>query len=155
MVRWKNGGKAVTFIGLGGILFTIAMYGALFYFGFMQRGGVYDELRAEMSKSNLTSLVQSIEFYKVQNGRYPEDLQTLQKSLPRNSLVFIQDPSKIASIGQGESPFYYYEVTLSGERYYLLGTGPDNTPFTSDDIVPSVNGGNIGLLIDPKSEATI
>jgi hypothetical protein len=150
LVKWKKGGKALTFIGLGGIVFTIALYGALFYFGFVQRGGVYDELRAELSKTNLTSLVQSIEFYKVQNGKYPEDLQTLQKSLPENSLVFIQDPSKVTGITQEELPLYFYKVTNGGKNYYLLGTGQDNIPFTSDDIVPSLESGNIGLLIGPR-----
>jgi hypothetical protein len=155
MVKWNSGGKKLTFIGLGGIAFTIVLYGALFYFGFVQRGGVYDDLRAEMSKTNLTSLVQAIEFYKVQNGTYPKDLQTLKESLPENSLVFVFDSSKVTGMNQDQLPYYYYELTENGQKYYLLSTGPDNIPFTVDDIVPTVNGGNIGLVINKKSKAAI
>ncbi len=155
MVKWNHGGKKLTFIGLGGIAFTVVLYGALFYFGFVQRGGVYDDLRAEMSKTNLTSLVQAIEFYKVQNGTYPTDLQNLKENLPENSFVFVFDSSKATSIDQEQLPFYHYELAENGEKYYLLSTGPDDTPFTTDDIVPSVKGGNIGLIIDPKSKKAI
>lgn len=155
MAKWKAGGKKLTFIGLGGIAFTIVLYGSLFYFGFVQRGGVYDDLRAKMSESNLTSLVQSIEFYKVQNGKYPKDLKTLKESLPEDSFVFVFDSSKVPSINTEKLPFYYYELSENGKKYYLLSTGPDNIPFTHDDILPKVNGGNIGLIIDQRSKKAI
>ena len=155
MTKWNEGGKAVTFIGLGGIAFTIILYSSLFYFGFVQRGGVYDELRAEMAKSNLASLVQAIEFYKVQNGKYPIDLGTLQENLPENSLVFVYDTTKVTGLNHDQLPYYHYELTPNGDNYYLLSTGPDDTPFTPDDIVPNVTGGNIGLMIDPRSKNPI
>ena len=41
-------------LGILGILVTIGLYGSLFYFGFIQRGGVYDDLRLQMvSEQNL------------------------------------------------------------------------------------------------------
>ena len=46
----------------------------------------------------LGSLVQSIEFYKVQHGAYPESLDALQASLPKGSFVFIVDPSHAAGV---------------------------------------------------------
>mgnify|MGYP001051324413 CR=1 FL=1 len=70
------------YVGSAGILFTVILYGSLGYFGFVQEDGVYDELRGTMAKSQLTTAVQAIEFYKVQNGNYPESLQVLQESLP-------------------------------------------------------------------------
>jgi hypothetical protein len=42
---WRGGGKKLALVGAAGIGFTILVYGALFYFGFAQRGGVYDDLR--------------------------------------------------------------------------------------------------------------
>src|SRR5215469_1981759 len=42
----RKGGKLLALIGAGGICFTIILYGSLFYFGFVQRGGIYDVLRA-------------------------------------------------------------------------------------------------------------
>ena len=45
LVTRKQGGRRLACIGAAGIACTVVMYGALFYFGFMQRGGVYDDLR--------------------------------------------------------------------------------------------------------------
>jgi heme/copper-type cytochrome/quinol oxidase subunit 1 len=68
LVTKKLGGKRLAAIGAAGISFTIILYGALFYFGFMQRGGVYDDLRTKLAQTTINSLVQSIEFNKVQHG---------------------------------------------------------------------------------------
>ncbi|MCP4094680.1 MAG: type II secretion system protein G, partial [Planctomycetaceae bacterium] len=55
----KLGGKKLAVVGACGIGFSVILYGALFYFGFVQRGGVYDDLRVQLSKNTITSLVQS------------------------------------------------------------------------------------------------
>lgn len=146
LVSRKRGGLALALIGLGGIAFSGILYGGLFYFGFVQRGGVFDELRTRMAKSNLTSLVQSIEFYKLQNGRYPEGLEVLAKSVPKEQPVFIHDPS-IEMAGK-KSPYFHYQLTENGNAYYLLGVGPDGKPFTADDILPEIDttkSGSIGF----------
>ncbi len=80
-------------IGAGGIAFTVLLYGSLFYFGFKQRGGVYDDLRAQVTQNTLNSLVPSVEFYKVQYGTYPASLNELQKSLPKGGFITVFDPS--------------------------------------------------------------
>jgi len=100
----------------------------------------------------ITSLVQAIEFYKVQNGQYPESLEELRKSLPENSMVFIFDPTD-AQIG-GEPRYYHYELQ-DESHYYLLGVGPDEKPYTSDDVLPNIEvkeDGGIGLLIHEDSK---
>jgi hypothetical protein len=146
----KVGGRKLAMIGASGIAFTFIIYGALFYFGVMQRDGVYDELRSQLGEATLTSLVQAIEFYKVQNGEYPENLEILRESLPENSLVFIIDPT---DVNAGEQRYFHY--ALEGDsNYYLLGVGPDGVPYTSDDLVPHMEispGSNIGLLIHKDS----
>ena len=142
LITKKTGGKKLAIIGGGGILFTIVLYSALFYFGFVQRGGVYDDLRSKLSETMLTSLVQSIEFYKVQNGKYPETLEILQKSLPQNSMVTVFDPTDVQIGGQ---PRYYHYELIDNEHYYLLGVGPDGHAFTADDVVPKIN-------LDPESK---
>lgn len=147
LITKKAGGKKLILVGGGGILFTVIQYSALFYFGFAQRGGVYDDLRVKLSESTITSLVQAIEFYKIQNGRYPVSLAELQKSLPDNSTVFVFDPTDV-KIG-GEPRYYHYEH-FDNEHYYLLGVGPDGQPFTADDILPSIELGaqsKVGLVI--------
>lgn len=147
LVTKKTGGKKLALIGGGGIVFTVILYSALFYFGMVQRGGIYDDLRVKLSESTIVSLVQAIEFYKNQNGKYPESLEVLQKSQPENSMVIVFDPTNV-KLG-GQPAFYHYEI-IDGDHYYLLGVGPDGKPFTPDDIVPKIDLGaqsTVGLVI--------
>jgi hypothetical protein len=148
----KLGGKKLAIIGACGIGFSVILYGSLFYFGFVQRGGMYDDLRVQLSKSTITSLVQAVEFYKTQNGQYPESLEALRKSLPKNSMVFVHDPT-LVQMG-GEPRYYHYE--LKGENhYYLLGVGPDEKPYTSDDVLPNIElnqNSGVGLLFHQGSK---
>ncbi|MFZ1414941.1 MAG: hypothetical protein WAS73_10250 [Defluviicoccus sp.] len=149
----KLGGKRLAAIGGGGIAFTLVLYGALFYFGFLQRGGVYDELRVRLAQGTINSLVPSIEFYKTQNGKYPESLEALQGWLPKEGFVSVFDPS-IA--GLGAQPRYFFYERVGDDHYYLRGLGVDGKPFTPDDIVPqvpSVPGTKSGLLIERKSDS--
>ena len=99
------------------------------------------------AKSNLTSLVQAIEFYKMQNGTYPTSLELLKKSLPEGSMVFVFDP---AYVNMNNESRYFYIQLVDDNQYYLLGVGADGEPFTSDDILPNVEVGRnskVGLLI--------
>ena len=146
LVTNKLGGKRLAAIGAGGIFFTVILYGALFYFGFMQRGGVYDDLRAKLAQTTINSLVQSIEFYKVQHGKYPESLKILQESLPRDNFATVFDPTDVKL---SEPRYFYYEL-VDEDHYFLRGLGSDGQPFTADDIVPQVSsapGSKIGLLL--------
>jgi hypothetical protein len=147
LVTEKTGGKRLSFIGGGGILFSIIIYSALFYFGNVQRGGVFDEARSKMSEGMITSLVQDIEFYKIQNDKYPESLEILMKSLPANSKVMVFDPIDVRML---RKPRYYYYELVDKDHYYLLGLGFDGKPFTKDDILPKVkidSKSKIGLVI--------
>ena len=143
----KSGGKKLALVGGGGIVFTVALYCSLFYFGFVQRGGIYDAVRAQMAESTITSLVPAIEFYQAQNGEYPDSLETLRRSLPKNSVVFVFDPTDMKL--RGRSRYYHYEL-IDSDHYYLLGVGPDGEPFTDDDILPKIEVGpqsTVGLVI--------
>jgi hypothetical protein len=145
----KTGGKRLAVIGSGGIGFTVLLYGALFYFGFMHRGGIYDELRGTLAQSMLDSLVQSVEFYRVQNGSYPESLKVLQESLPKDSFTSTFDPTEVKF---GQPRQFFYE-RVGADHYYLRGVGADGQPFTTDDIVPRISStpkSKLGLLIERK-----
>ncbi len=144
----KLGGKKLALVGALGIVFTVVIYGSLFYFGFVQRGGVYDELRAKLAKTTLNSVVQAVEFYKLQHGNYPASLDELRSSLPKDSAIFIYDPT---IVGRGDAPREFYYERVDAEHYFLRGVGPDGQPFTADDIVPDVEvqaAGKIGLLTE-------
>jgi hypothetical protein len=145
----KPGGRKLALIGGGGIAFSVVLYGALYYFGFIERGGVYDKLRVKLAQSTLITLVQAIETYKVQHGSYPEDLGVLRQSLPQEAMVFIIDPS---DVDPKDGQRYFYYERIDGEHYYARSTGPDGEPFTPDDIVPVMGKdgpGKLGLLIEP------
>jgi len=129
-------------VGACGIAFTVILYSALGYFGFVQEGGVYDDLRGELTKTQLTSAVQAIEFYKAQNGRYPESLEVLQKSLPENSMVFLRDAAQINTEGN----LYYYKL-IDESSYHIRSYGRDGVINTADDILPSPIE-NVGLVAD-------
>lgn len=130
-------------VGLAGIMMTVILYGALAYMGFVQEDGVYDELRANMAKTQLTSAVQAIEFYKVQNGVYPDSLQTLQTSLPENAMVFLYDS---AQVSMDEMTFYYYK-RINDHSYHIRSYGRDGIINTQDDVLPAAIE-NVGLDID-------
>ena len=106
-----------------------------------------------MAANTLTSLVQAVEVYKLQNAKYPDSLETLRQSLPKESMVFVFDPTEVRMSGQ---PRYFYYEVVDAEHYHLLGVGPDGQPFTADDILPQVEakpGSKIGLLTQKISKA--
>jgi hypothetical protein len=141
----KAGGRTLALIGGAGVLFTVALYAGLFYFGFVQRGGIYDELRVRLAQTVIDDLVPRIETYKIQNGRYPDSLDALKESLPPNSVAVIYDPTDV----RAAKPRAFYYERVGEDHYYLRGVGADGVPFTPDDIVPEVGGaqpGKLGLL---------
>jgi len=140
---FKSKNSKLKYVGSAGILFTVILYGSLGYFGFVQEHGVYDELRATMTKTQLTGAVQAIEFYKVQNGEYPDSLETLQKSLPENSMVFLYDA---AQVNMEEMKLYYYKG-INESSYHIRSYGRDGLINTKDDILPSPIE-NVGLVAD-------
>lgn len=147
LVTRKKGGGRVACIGAAGIGFTVVVYAALFYFGFMQRGGVYDDLRQRMAQSTIDSVVPVVEMYKLQTGHYPESMAALKESLPKDSTVMLFDPS---TMHLGQVPAYFFYERVDEDHYYLRGVGADGVPFTDDDIVPRVAvtaGSRIGLLV--------
>lgn len=146
LVKKKIGGMRLVFIGSGGLIVTAALYGSLFYFGFVERGGIYDKLRVDLAQTNINQAVQSIEFYKLQNGHYPKSLEILEQSLPKDSIITLHDP--IGTIGFNSKPRYFYYELIDQNHYYLLSVGADGHSFTDDDILPTVKSKNdIGLLI--------
>lgn len=144
---WKRKGWRLLALGLAGILFSASIYGSLWYFGFVQRGGIYDDLRAEITQDNLTELVTALEYYKIQNGEYPETLHDLRavSSTPLN--IFDMSASVV-----GKQPFVFFKYRLveDGAAYYLYSVGVDLKPYTEDDIFPEITEEemkNIGFRI--------
>lgn len=135
-------------LGILGILITIVLFGLLFYFGFVQRGGVFDELRTKMvQEQQLPNTVNAIEGYKARFGKYPEKIEDLKKVA--NDPWIIMDQLQLvnqALTGQNlsEQSYFYYEN--KGDTYYLFSRGIDGQPFTQDDVFPIINetAGSLG-----------
>jgi hypothetical protein len=160
IIKLKSGGKRLIVLGCCGISLTVVLYSSLFYFGFVQRGGIYDELRGKLAKVMLTELVKSIEYYKITKGQYPESLSQLKDSMGKAPFTSIYDPSNIEAwknLGPKQAPTFFYQLTDDKSHYYLLGVGADQKPFTNDDLLPDLpdqDRANTGLLINPSSLPT-
>ncbi|MGH7203252.1 MAG: DUF4190 domain-containing protein [Candidatus Levyibacteriota bacterium] len=124
--KLKGKRMAITGIVLGilGILFTIILYGSLFYFAFIAKDGPFTEMRVESSKQLLTQNAGYLELYKKSHGKYPKSLEDLTKE---QYAIFPTD--------QYLRPFYY-KVSNDGQSYDLRSLGPDGELNTSDDILP-------------------
>lgn len=139
LIKIQNGGWKLILLGGFGICCTVFVYGTLFYKGFVEKGGTFDNFRSEMAQTLLTDLIKNIEYYKLQKGGYPAKLEELEPEdkQDRKSLVMIDDPTCINSEVKGRHLFYY-ELTNKGKNYCLFSSGRDGKPFTDDDIHPVV-----------------
>jgi hypothetical protein len=104
------------------------LYGSLYYFGFVQRGGIYDQLRSRLAVTMLNDAVKEVEFYKLQHGHYPADIGQLKSNGDPTSM---QRP-------RTKYQRFYYELDPSDKFYFLRSVGQDDIPFTDDDILPSI-----------------
>lgn len=129
--------KVLIVLGSLGIIFTIVLYSVLFPELWSKKES--DKQFAGLSKTFLNSLVRDIEYYKLQNGKYPERLEQLRSS---NSMVMIHDPLQA---GNKTNSKYNYE--LVGEKYRLFSSGTDGIPNTKDDIYPDIkDSSKVGFI---------
>jgi hypothetical protein len=128
LVRYKD--KKLVLIGSAAILFTVIIYGSIFYYGaYSEAGG---KQVAGMSETLLNDLVKNVEFYKIKNGSYPDSLEQLTGN---NDLTIINDPLLSRRPGAKTIKFNYKKI---GPKYTLFSSGLDRIANTSDDIYPTV-----------------
>ena len=111
-------------LGILGIIFTVILYGSLFYFGFVSKTGPFAELKTQVSQQILTQNAGALELYKKQNGRYPENLDQATKA---GFTIFPSDHYL--------KPFFY-KASADGQSYELRSLGADGEYGSSDDIFP-------------------
>lgn len=127
--------KLIT-IGIASMLFTILVYSTLNYFAFHTDIGKVD--KEKLAQVRLNSLIADIEYYKDQNGKYPDSLAQVKVE---RELLFIIDLTSKADV-------HYYNYTNLGKNYLLFSIGMDQIKNTSDDIYPKIkNMKNVGWLI--------
>ncbi|KAB2807052.1 hypothetical protein [Phaeocystidibacter luteus] len=110
--------------------------GAISLFGLVNTFQNSDEVEKRsfqmFSQQRMDGLVQNIEYYKLINDHYPDSLSQLYFSEPRVNEI---DPIMV-NIGV-EPPEYNY-ILNDDNTYYLFSSGYDGVPFTSDDVLPSI-----------------
>ena len=119
-IVWGITRRAWQLVALGacGILFTIVIYSALFYFGYFHRGGMFDELRSRLAVTMLNDCVKEIEFYKLQRGHYPAGLSELDPK-DKTQLAKCFDPT-IIDINPKRDRHFFYQLDPSGSSYFFV-----------------------------------
>jgi hypothetical protein len=138
IVQYKD--KWLIIIGSFGILFTVIIYSSIFLF--FRYGKFPKEGFAKISQVELNRLVKDVEFYKLQNGHYPDSLQQL---LEDDKLISINDQTQ----GFWVKPQKTYNYKRVGEKYLLFSSGIDGIPYTKDDLFPTIelnDSSKVGFL---------
>ena len=142
----RDNSKLLGVLGFCGILCTIVIHGVLLPLVnlLFTHGGLNTVFEPHV-RSALTTLVRHIEHYKLQNNRYPSDLDVLRSSLKEGEMVITFDVTAPLEWGK-KAPDFHYQVVNRGKQYVLFGPGADGKPFTEDDVYP---------IIDPKKDSAI
>ena len=127
---FKYKDRKLSLIGVLMILFTVLIYSSIYYY-FNYTISARKNFSV-FAKPKMDNLIKSIEFYKVQHGHYPDSLAQI---IAEDKFASIYDP--IPGKPESNNGEFYYKKLDSG--YYLFSVGIDKTPFTDDDIFPSLN----------------
>ena len=132
--RYKS--LLLSLIGAVGVLFTVGIYSALFYN--LMYGKTVGKGFEQISQKLLHDLVLNIEFYKLNNKHYPDNLEQIRAADPS---VMINDPLRMRNLDNSnrETLFIYKK---EGENYILFSAGIDGIPNTPDDIYPDIRKKN-------------
>jgi hypothetical protein len=119
-----KGSKGQIVLGTAGILFSVLLYGGLFYFGYVAKTGPYARLRVQLVRQEMSTDAGQIALYKSQHGTLPATLSDLGAVRPQG-MFFTIDP-------WGTRLKY---VPQSNGHFELISAGPDKAFGTSDDVV--------------------
>jgi len=136
LVEFKD--TILSLIGATGILISIYFFSTKF----KDLDNKFDAMLPTMAQSRLNTLMKEIEFYKIQNGHYPQELEEIET----NTEVNLSDPLQLEN---GENSNRLFNYKNLGEKYYLFSSGIDRLPNTADDIYPKVSvtdSSKFGLL---------
>jgi len=126
--------KKLVIIGVADILFTIVFW-YVFTSGTIQKS-LFADTDAKLAQSQVNSLVKNIEFYKIQHGEYPNNLEQVNDTAV---FVWITDPFLNKGRNNKNVNFHYFKIR---NKYTLFSVGLDNIPNTKDDIYPTVTMGD-------------
>lgn len=76
-ISWKT--KGPIFVAIAGIMVTVALYGSLYYFGFVANYGPYAGLKKQLAVQLLDQDKGAVLVFKDKYGRLPSSLDELQR----------------------------------------------------------------------------
>ncbi len=136
LIKYKD--KKLIIIGVFCMLFTVFVY-SFMIFG-IEKLDIAKEGNVKMTQFQINGLIKDVEFYKLENGSYPDSLKQLETN---EGFVNIQDPVK--GLKAREKDVFIYKNL--GDKYLLFSVGLDGKPNTKDDIYPKVKeNSNIGWV---------
>jgi hypothetical protein len=134
----KKCGRIVTSIGMAGLLTSWLIAISLSYFVGLRQDNFHLDKHV---KYILPDIVKTVEYFKIYEGIYPVSLDMFTPEKAQGDEIRLDQETRDR---------LYYEVSEGGHHYFLRGIGPDNKPFTADDIAPTIDPsspGRVGLLI--------
>ncbi|PZF73753.1 type II secretion system protein GspG [Taibaiella soli] len=127
--KYRN--KLFAFIGLGGILISVTVCGAMFYY---QKYGEKTTIAfSALSQDELNKLANTIEVYKLKERKYPDSLAQLDDMDPS---VDYYDPLLVRKMDNDINTAYQYQNMV--DSYKVFSVGVDGVANTKDDIYPTV-----------------
>jgi type II secretion system (T2SS) protein G len=115
--------KKPVLLGAGGIVFTVLLYGGLFYYGFVAKTGIYADMKIKLAAQVMANEAGQIALYKLRHGRLPRTLAELPTG-----------PDTPFMRTDAWSNAFAYKPNDDG-TFELRSAGPDGTYDTADDIV--------------------
>jgi hypothetical protein len=116
----KNKGQI--FLGIGGIIWTIVLYSALFYFGFVANFGPYADLKIGLTSQIINSDAGYISLYEQKYNKFPEKITDV---IPSDTNMFsLTDP--------WFTPLLFKPI--NDKSFEIRSAGPDKIINTDDDI---------------------
>jgi hypothetical protein len=143
-----RGGRKVAAVAAAGVVLNVIGYAALFYVGIAKKD-IFADLTGRMAHENLRRAVREVEYWRLQHGSYPDSLAQLASSSVDARLAPLYDHT--VNVRDGRAPYFFYERAPDGTHYWLRARGPDEEPFTSDDVLPQLpdsERARTGLLLD-------
>lgn len=127
--KYRN--RKLILIGVAALLFTVAIYSSMYYY--FEYSEQYRKDFSVFSQPKMNTLVKALEFYKIENGMYPDSLEEISAT---DQNIDIYDPILSGKPVINKKQFYFKKL---GNKYLLFSFGVDRIPYTKDDIFPSQN----------------
>lgn len=129
-----NRKKKLIIWGIFGILFTPFFW--LVFLIVMEISGSNTEASKALTKHTLNELVKDLEYYKVKNKKFPDNLEELKK---QNQFFDDTDNSNLSFLPWNNSKVekVYYK-RINDSTYILKAKGTDKLLDTNDDVFPDL-----------------